>query len=117
MVTFRQLAARLTEEEVEENIEDEDAVSGCREPSDARLQRLVIADLFPSIIRPDDFLGRMLRAPGFVPAFAERLREWKLAGLTPDLLEQSGLLIVCFPVRPDVYARKTAGVSAIVSRL
>lgn len=53
------------------------------------LQRLALTELFETHIRPDDFLGRMHAAPGFVPALVERLREWKLACLTPDQLEQA----------------------------
>ena len=105
MVTFRQLAARLIEEEVEENSEDEDAAPAVGAIGRA-FQRLAIAELLPATIRPDDFLGRMLRAPGFVPAFAERVREWKLAGLTPDLLEQSGPLLAV-PLSDPTFARKT----------
>ena len=105
MVTFRQLAARLIEEEVEENGEDEDASPAVGAIGRA-FQRLAIAELLPATIRPDDFLGRMLRAPGFVPAFAERVREWKLAGLTPDLLEQSGPLLAA-PLSDPTFARKT----------
>ncbi len=52
-------------------------------------QRLILTELFQTHIRPDDFLGRMQAAPGFVPALAERLREWKLACLTPETLESS----------------------------
>ena len=59
-------------------------------PVGRAFQRLALADLFRDAIRPDDFLGRMLYAPGFVPALAERMREWKLACLTPDILEQAG---------------------------
>src|SRR5579871_1971611 len=55
-------------------------------------QRLLLTDLFRTHIRPDDFLGRMLDAPGFVPALCERIREWKLACITPEALEQGALL-------------------------
>ena len=55
-------------------------------------QRLLLTDLFRTHIRADDFLGRMLDAPGFVPALCERVREWKLACLTPDSLEQGACL-------------------------
>ncbi|HZO90404.1 MAG TPA: PD-(D/E)XK nuclease family protein [Chthonomonadaceae bacterium] len=51
------------------------------------LQRLILADLLPRTLRVDDFLGRMLQAPGFVGALAERIREWKLAHITPEALE------------------------------
>ena len=101
MVTFRQLVARLIEDR---ETEDEDAL-----PMGAigrAFQRLALTNLFPNHIRPDDFLGRMLRAPGFVPAFAERLREWKLACLTPDLLEQSGPVVAAALADPT-FARKT----------
>ena len=53
------------------------------------LQQLALTELFQTHIRPDDFLGRMHAAPGFIPALVERLREWKLACLTPDTLEQA----------------------------
>ncbi len=53
-------------------------------------QRLALTDLVPLHIRRDDFLGRMLDAPGFVASLAERIREWKLAGVTPDALEKGG---------------------------
>ncbi|HZT44514.1 MAG TPA: PD-(D/E)XK nuclease family protein [Chthonomonadaceae bacterium] len=52
-------------------------------------QRLVLADLCATAIDKDGFLGRMRSAPGFAAALAERIREWKLACLTPDLLEAS----------------------------
>ncbi len=101
MVTFRQLVARLIEDR---ETEDEEAL-----PMGAigrAFQRLALTNLFPNHIRADDFLGRMLRAPGFVPAFAERLREWKLACLTPDLLEQSGP-VVAEALADPTFARKT----------
>ncbi len=53
------------------------------------LQQMALTELFQTHIRPDDFLGRMHAAPGFIPALVERLREWKLACLTPDTLEQA----------------------------
>ena len=102
IVTFRQFAARLIEAEIGENAD----ISPAQGVIGRAFQRLAIADLFPATIRPDDFLGRMLRAPGFVPAFAERVREWKLAGLTPDLLEQSGPLLVA-PLSDPTFPRKT----------
>ncbi len=52
-------------------------------------QRLILDELFRTHIRPSDFLGRMLTAPGFVPALAERLRDWKLACVTSETLEES----------------------------
>ena len=79
--TFRQLASDLAAEN-----EEREAYRAIGRP----FQRLALSTLFPENIRDGDFLGRMLRAPGFVPALAERLREWKLACLTPDLLEQCG---------------------------
>ncbi len=51
-------------------------------------QRMILTDLFRTLIRPEDFLGKMLEAPGFAPALAESVREWKLAGVTPSLLEE-----------------------------
>lgn len=52
-------------------------------------QRLVLADLCATAINKDGFLGRMRSAPGFAAALAERIHEWKLACLTPDILDTS----------------------------
>ena len=52
-------------------------------------QRLALAEICRTHLRSDDFFGRMLTAPGFVPALTERIREWKLAGITPDALESA----------------------------
>jgi ATP-dependent helicase/DNAse subunit B len=60
-------------------------------PIDRTFQRIALADLFKTNIRADDFFGRMCEAPGFIPALAERLREWKLACITPDTLERGAL--------------------------
>ena len=49
-------------------------------------QRMILAEVVRTNIRPDDFFGAMLEAPGFVNALSERVREWKLAGITPELL-------------------------------
>ncbi|MCS6776907.1 MAG: PD-(D/E)XK nuclease family protein [Chloroherpetonaceae bacterium] len=56
----------------------------------ATLQQLILAELVPRYIRAGDYLGSMRQAPGFVTALAERIREWKLCGITPDLLEAGG---------------------------
>lgn len=76
-------------------------------PIGRAFQRLALADLFRDTIRPDDFLGRMLRAPGFVPALSERVREWKLACLTPELLNQAGPALANALGDPT-FTRKTA---------
>lgn len=79
---------------------------GCRLIGRA-FQRLALADLLPRTIRPDDYLGRMLPAPGFVGALAERIREWKRAALTPDTLEAAALAAA--PLLGDpAFPRKTA---------
>ena len=54
-------------------------------------QRMIVAEIVRSVIRPEDFFGAMLEAPGFVSAFIERLRELKLAGVTPDILDSCSL--------------------------
>jgi ATP-dependent helicase/DNAse subunit B len=52
-------------------------------PIGRNFQRMILSAIVPAAIRQDDFFGKMLSAPGFVPAFQEALREWKLAGATP----------------------------------
>lgn len=69
------------------------------------LQRLALTELFQTHIRPDDFLGRMHAAPGFVPALVERLREWKLACLTPDMLEQAAEAVAAQQDDPPFLAK------------
>lgn len=69
------------------------------------LQRLALVELFQTHIRPDDFLGRMHSAPGFIPALVERLREWKLACLTPDLLEQAAEAVAAQQNDPPFLAK------------
>ncbi|MCW3100560.1 MAG: helicase/exodeoxyribonuclease subunit [Chthonomonadaceae bacterium] len=69
------------------------------------LQRLALVELFQNHIRPDDFLGRMHTAPGFVPALVERLREWKLACLTPDMLEQAAETVAAQQDDPPFLAK------------
>lgn len=56
----------------------------------ATFQQLILAELVPRYIRTGDYLSAMRHAPGFVTALAERIREWKLCGITPDLLEAGG---------------------------
>ena len=46
-------------------------------------QRLALLDIFRRETRPEDYFGRLLESPGFVPALVEKVREWKLAGITP----------------------------------
>lgn len=52
-------------------------------------QRLALTELLPNALHPDGYFGKMLHLPGFVPAFLERLREWKLAGATPQTLRHT----------------------------
>ena len=54
-----------------------------RAPISRPFQRILLSTLVPATIREDDFLGKMLFAPGFVSALQESIREWKLAGATP----------------------------------
>ena len=104
--------ANLTENQLEgaaENADEaEDApVAPSFRPIGRAFQRMALSDLFLRAIQPDDFLGRMRRAPGFVPALAERLREWKLACLTPALLEEFGPAVAAELADPT-FTRKTA---------
>ena len=99
--TFRQLTADLT---AEDKTHPE---AGALRLIGRPFQRLALADLFRNTIRSDDYLGRMLNAPGFVPALSERLREWKLACITPEILEQSGPALAQSLADPT-YARKAA---------
>jgi ATP-dependent helicase/nuclease subunit B len=50
-------------------------------------QRIILSRLIPAAIGPGDFFAKMLSAPGFVTAFQERLREWKLSGAAPDTFQ------------------------------
>ncbi len=50
-------------------------------------QRIAVGEVIRDTIHRSDFLGRMLDAPGFATAFTDRLREWKLACITPEDLE------------------------------
>ena len=105
ILTFRQLVLNLA------GSGEEDGEIPCR-PIGRAFQRMALNDLFQRVIQPDDFLGRMRRAPGFVPAFAERLREWKLACLTPDLLEQFGPAVAA-ELSDPTFTRKTAELSRL----
>jgi ATP-dependent helicase/nuclease subunit B len=49
-------------------------------------QRLILTEVVKRTVRPEDYFGAMLRAPGFVAALTERIRDWKLACITPDQL-------------------------------
>lgn len=67
-------------------------------------QKLILTELIPQTLRPEDFFGAMIESPGFASALTERIREWKFACLTPDGLEQ-GLASV--PETEDAFTRKT----------
>ena len=66
---------------------------------------VVVAHLTARTLRPDDFLGPMRDTPGFARAWSDRLREWKLAGLTPDTL-QSALTKMPPPDADSTFPRK-----------
>ena len=68
-------------------------------------QKLIITELIPQTLRPEDFFGAMIDSPGFASALTERIREWKFACLTPDALQQ-GLALV--PNAEEAFNRKTA---------
>ena len=74
-------------------------------------QRVALIEIVQNTIHRSDFLGRMLDAPGFVGAFADRLREWKLACVTPEQLEAGCCLAEpllddpAFPVKTMELAR------------
>ena len=69
-------------------------------------QRLILAELIPKTLRGDDYLGRMRDTPGFVSLLVERIREWKLAGITPDTLESGAHAAFC-PEETPASLRKT----------
>ena len=114
--TFRQLATDIAPQEPDTETDSEtDGKSDSNENTrliGRSFQRLALADIFRNTIRPDDFLGRMRHAPGFVPALSERLREWKLACLDPDTLEQSGPILAA-PLADPTFARKTGDLARL----
>ena len=74
-------------------------------------QRIAVGEIVQNTIHRKDFLGRMRDAPGFVGAFTDRLREWKLACITPEQLEAGCCLAEpllddpVFPVKTAEFAR------------
>src|SRR5207247_6938905 len=54
----------------------------------------------------------MREAPGFIGALAERLREWKLACLTPDHLE-AGAETVAAALDDPTFARKATELARV----
>ena len=80
--------------------------AGSREIGRA-FQRLVVADLVRVHLQPGDYFGPMRTAPGFAPALVERIREWKLACVTPDELEAAAP-IAADALGDPVFARKAA---------
>ncbi len=67
-------------------------------------QKLIVTELIPQTLRPEDFFGAMIGSPGFASALTERIREWKFACLTPELL-QRGLALV--PDAEEAFNHKT----------
>ena len=60
---------------------------GTRAAIGRNFQRMVLGTLVPAVLSRTDFMGKMLDAPGFVSAFQERLREWKVTRVTPSVFE------------------------------
>jgi ATP-dependent helicase/nuclease subunit B len=50
-------------------------------------KHLALTDIFSQEISPNDFFGKMQGIPGFIRVLAEFIRELKLSGISPDLLE------------------------------
>ncbi len=73
--TFRHLVSNWSLQTVQEG---EQAVT-------KSFQRLALLDIFRRETRPEHYFGRLLESPGFVPALVERVREWKLAEVTPEI--------------------------------
>jgi superfamily I DNA/RNA helicase len=67
--------------------------------------RLILADIVKRSLRADDYFGLMLRAPGFVPALTERIRDWKLACITPDQMAAAAEPVAEYLADP-AFARK-----------
>lgn len=76
------------------------------------VQSLTLRQIVQNSVQSSDFFGRMRAAPGFVAALAERLREWKLAGLTPDTLEQGAETAATCLYEP-MFVRKTRELAAL----
>ncbi len=69
-------------------------------------QRMALNDICQRLLSPSDFLGRMRDTPGFAGALLERIREWKLAYITPDALE-SAIPAVSERLESETFRRKT----------
>jgi ATP-dependent helicase/nuclease subunit B len=72
----------------------------------APLQRLMVAEICRTHIHRDDFLGQMRDSAGFVSALIDRIREWKLACITPVQLRQSAEALKKAGAQSD-FVRKT----------
>lgn len=73
----------------------------------APFQRMVLNNLCQRILSPSDFLGRMRETPGFTGALLERIREWKLACITPDALE-AVIPAAAAHLESEAFRRKTS---------
>jgi ATP-dependent helicase/nuclease subunit B len=100
--TFRSLTAELL---------DERQNAGDRTIGRA-FQRLILADVVKRSLRADDYFGPMLRAPGFVPALTERIRDWKLACIAPDQLTAAADA-VADRLEDPTFARKAADMARL----
>lgn len=69
-------------------------------------QRMALNDICQRALSPSDFLGRMRETPGFAGALLARIREWKLACITPDALE-AATPAVAERLGSETFRRKT----------
>lgn len=61
-------------------------------PMSASLQFFILNQIISEKIRPDAFLADAVKAPGFVKALTEAIREWKLHLIEPEMLRNLGRL-------------------------
>ncbi len=78
------------------------------------LKRLLLSQVMQTYIVEDSFFGKMLDAPGFVPALADCIREWKLADLFPVNLEETAAEAAVQLENP-AYEKKAVELSLIFS--
>ena len=80
IVTFNRLVAEVIKQEP-------DVV---RASCGHTFQRILLSTIISDTVGADDYLGKMLYTPGFISALQDAIREWKLAGATPETFETAG---------------------------
>ncbi len=59
-------------------------------PMPSSLQFFILNQIISDMVRPDAFLANAVKAPGFVKALTEAIREWKLHLIEPQMLRSLG---------------------------